>query len=76
MYFVYVINYRKAKHGLYIGYTSDLRQRLKDHKANKDNLIYYEAYKNEADARTREIRLKKYKSAWGRLKKRIEKSRI
>ena len=76
MYFVYVINYRKNKNGLYIGYTADLRKRLKEHKSKIDNLIYYEAYKNEDDARDRERQLKKYKSAWGQLKKRIEKSRI
>ncbi len=76
MYYVYIINYRKSKHGLYIGYTSDLRQRLKEHKAKVENLIYYEAYKSEEDARNRERQLKKYKSAWGQLKRRIEKSRI
>ena len=76
MYFVYVINYRKGEKMLYIGFTSDLRRRLKEHKAKTENLVYYEAYKSEEDARNRERQLKRYKSAWGQLKKRTEKSRI
>ncbi len=40
------------------------------------DLIYYEAYKAKEDAAARERKLKKYKSAWGQLKKRIIKSRI
>jgi len=76
MYFVYLIKGKYNNDNLYIGYTSNLRRRLKEHDAGADDLIYYEAYKNEDDARKRELRLKKYKSAWGQLKKRIERSRI
>ena len=51
----------------YIGYTSDLRQRMIDHNAGKTRsikhkmpleLIYYEAYTNSTLARKREIELK------------------
>ena len=39
------------------------------------DLVYYEAYKNKEDAVTRELQLKEFKSAWGQLNKRTEKSR-
>jgi len=74
MYYVYII---KQKNGeLYIGYTSDLRRRMKEHRTKLEDLVYYEAYKSRTDAIQRERQLKKYKSAWGQLKKRIVKSRI
>ena len=74
MYYVYIIKQATGK--LYIGYTTDLRRRLKEHKLKLSDLIYYEAYKSKEDAIRREQRLKEYKSAWGQLKKRITKSRI
>ena len=74
MYYVYVLKIKYGK--LYIGYTGDLRRRLKEHKTKIPELIYYEAYKNKEDATKRERQLKHYKSAWGYLKKRIAKSRI
>lgn len=74
MYYVYLIKRRNK--GLYIGYTADLRKRLKQHGARIEDLVYYEAYKSKEDAITRERQLKKYKSAWGQLKKRISRSRI
>ncbi len=75
MYYVYLI--RRQKDGeLYIGYTADLKRRMKEHQAKIENLVYYEAYKSREDATKREKQLKKYKSAWGQLKKRIIKSRI
>ena len=61
---------------MYIGYTSDLKRRLKEHGVSKEDLVYYEAYKDKDDATKREVGLKKYKSSWGQLKKRIEKSKI
>jgi putative endonuclease len=75
MYYVYILKYGDDK--LYIGYSEDLRKRVKQHKASKKNLdlIYYEAYKDKKDAVQRERQLKKYKSAWGQLKKRIKFSR-
>ena len=74
MYYVYVI--KQTTGNLYIGYTTDLQRRMKEHQAKLSDLIYYEAYKVKQDATQRECQLKKYKSAWGQLKKRITKSRI
>jgi len=74
MYYVYLINQKSNK--LYIGYTTNLKRRLKEHQVKSKDLVYYEAYKAKEDAIQREKQLKKYKSAWGQLKKRIIKSRI
>jgi len=74
MFYVYLI--KQPKGNLYIGYTANLRKRIKEHRANLSDLVYYEAYKAKEDAIKRERQLKKYKSAWGQLKKRITKSRI
>ena len=74
MYYVYALKIKNGK--LYIGYTSDLRRRLREHKIKMPELVYYEAYKSKEDATKREKQLKHYKSAWGYLKKRIAKSKI
>ncbi|MBT3282891.1 GIY-YIG nuclease family protein [bacterium] len=76
MYYVYIIKNKEKIRDLYIGYTSDLRRRLKEHGVSKEDLVYYEAYKDKDDAVRRETKLKDYKSSWGQLKKRIVKSRI
>jgi len=72
MYYVYVL-LNKENRKLYIGYTSDLKRRFRQHKRNfpKDILIYYEAYLNKKYAIKREQKLKYYGSAWRALKKRI-----
>jgi len=72
MYFVYVVK-NTENSALYIGYTNNLGRRLKEHQKrfSKDKIIYYEAYLVEKDARSREIKLKHYGSAWRALKKRI-----
>ncbi|MDP3986487.1 MAG: GIY-YIG nuclease family protein, partial [Candidatus Veblenbacteria bacterium] len=66
MNYVYLLKSTKAK-WTYIGQTSDLRQRLAQHKAGQVRstkghlpleLVYYEAYDNATDARKREIELK------------------
>ena len=66
MYYVYVLKSEKD-YNLYIGYTSDLKNRIKDHNQGKTkstrhrtpfSLVYYEAYKNKTDARKRELELK------------------
>ena len=66
MYYVYVLRSFKDKK-LYTGFTSDLRKRLDFHNKGLNTstknrrpleLIYYEAYKNEKDARNRERILK------------------
>ncbi|MBP9702756.1 GIY-YIG nuclease family protein [Candidatus Woesebacteria bacterium] len=78
MYYVYIIQDEKNK--LYVGYSSNLRQRFKAHllgsthtTANflKPRLIYYEAYESEQLARDRETKLKQYGSSYTGLLKRL-----
>ncbi len=66
MFYVYILQSIKDSR-LYIGYSSDLKQRLGEHsrgivESTKNrrpmDLIYYEAYRAEKDARVREIFLK------------------
>lgn len=66
MYFVYILFSRRDKK-LYIGYTEDMSNRFGLHKNGKVpstknrillELIYYEAYTNQLDAKKREIFLK------------------
>jgi putative endonuclease len=61
-FYVYVLQSIKTK-GLYVGYTSDLQKRLKEHNRGLNfstkpympwQLIHYEAYLNEEDAKRRE----------------------
>lgn len=82
MHYVYIIkSVRSGK--LYIGFTNDLRRRLKEHNANKNistksrgpyELIYYEAYKSAVDAEKREHKIKSYGQAYRRLKERLDDS--
>jgi len=82
MYYVYVLKSKKDKQ-LYIGYTSNLKERLKQHNEKKTystrqripfKLAYYEAFSAQKDALIREKQLKQFKSAYGQLKKRIANS--
>ena len=82
MYYVYVLKSQKYKR-TYIGSTSDLKRRVREHnkgrvKATKYgipwNLVYYEAFWSKKDALGREMHLKKYGSALGFLKRRIKYS--
>jgi putative endonuclease len=66
MFYVYVLR-SKADSGLYIGYSSDLRKRLVQHKRGASvatshrgpwKRIYYEGYLEQADALGRERYLK------------------
>lgn len=67
MYFVYLLENQNDK-SWYIGYTANLEERIERHKkgdgarttSRKKNweLIYYEAYKNDKDAKGRERFLK------------------
>jgi len=61
MYYVYVLKSESDK--IYVGYTKDLKRRLKEHKAGKDittrtlktnKLIFYEAFLDKRDAVRRE----------------------
>ena len=73
MYFVYVIMNREGN--LYIGYTSNLKRRLKEHNLKECwELVYCEVFRSEDDARERERKLKQYGSAWEGLKRRIKDS--
>jgi len=82
MYYVYFIENETGK--VYVGYTNDLRRRLKEHNSGKGGqytknkgpfeLIYYEAYRSKDDAERREDNLKLHMRAYTQLKKRIEKS--
>ncbi len=69
-YYVYVLQSLKNK-SLYIGYTTDLRKRFKDHNNGRSlatkpfrpyRLIFYEALLDRRDAKNRELYLK---SGWG-----------
>ncbi len=75
MYYVYLIQNKTTKE-IYIGYTNDLKRRFKEHENKKPELIYYEAYKSEKDARSREIKLKQHGQTKRRLKERLQHSFI
>lgn len=69
-YYVYLLQSKK-NNSFYIGYTSNLKQRFKEHNSGKSlatkpfapyKLIYYEAFLSRKDAKNREIYLK---SGWG-----------
>ena len=66
----------RAKDEIYIGYTNDLKRRIPEHKSKDPELVYYEAYKSEDDARKREMKLKQHGQTKRRLKERIELSII
>ena len=73
MYYTYVL-YNNRDEQIYIGYTNDLKRRLKEHKEKLPELVYYEAYRNEEDARDREMKLKQRGQSIRQLKKRIGRS--
>ena len=62
MFYVYILQSRKDEQ-FYIGFTKNLKKRIKDHNTGGTKstklrrplkLIYYEAHKSEKDARRRE----------------------
>jgi putative endonuclease len=66
MFYIYVLQ-SESDDGLYIGFSTDLRRRLKEHQEGKSiatsyrkpwRLIYYEAYLEKEDALGRERYLK------------------
>ena len=75
MYYVYMIQNSKGK--LYIGVTANLKDRIYYHNTkqgaqftkskSKFSLVFYESYKTLAEARKREIQIKK----WRRNKKEL-----
>ena len=71
MYYVYLIKSEKRDE-IYVGSTNDLKRRLNEHNNGLSistkrympwKLIYYEAYRIEADARNREAGLKNHGNA-------------
>ena len=64
MYYIYVLQNEQGD--FYIGYTSDLKRRLREHNSGQNpstklhswELVYYEAYRSEIVARDRETKLK------------------
>jgi len=82
MFYTYILKSKKDGQ-CYTGSTNDLRNRFKEHNrgsvvSTKNRrpfeLIYYEAYKSEGDARRREKSLKLRSKAFAQLKKRIYES--
>jgi putative endonuclease len=76
MFYVYILK-KPGSEMIYIGYSADLRKRIKAHTGREHpgwELVYYEAYLSETDAKLRERRLKSYGSSLSLLKKRIESS--
>lgn len=82
MFYVYILKTSKGGQ-LYIGFTNNLRLRLKQHLLGQSTytktrgplkLVYYEAYASEKEARKRETTLKQFKGVYGNLKKRIHES--
>ncbi len=70
MYYVYLV--KRGDNGeTYIGCTNDLERRLNEHLDKKPELVYYEAYKSELDARRREMKLKQRGQSVRRLKERL-----
>ncbi len=79
MYFVYLLKSKKDD-GFYIGFSSDLKRRIKEHNTglNKSTkhrapfkLVYFEAYPSKSLALQREKRLKQFKNAYKELLKRL-----
>jgi predicted GIY-YIG superfamily endonuclease len=74
MYYVYVLRNAESRE-LYYGYTNNLERRIAEHEAKRLwQLVYYEAYRAEQDARRREQHLKRYGQARSHLKKRLQQS--
>ena len=77
MFYVYVVKSPLAE-TVYIGFSANLKQRIGEHMDMPGHqgwkLVYYEAYLDESDARTRERKLKQYGASWGHLKSRIQQS--
>ncbi|HLL60125.1 MAG TPA: GIY-YIG nuclease family protein [Candidatus Nitrosocosmicus sp.] len=78
MYYVYIL--KDLNNRLYIGYSSNLKKRIKEHlskkvfttkKMNEPSLLYYEAYISEDLAREREKKIKQFGSSYMGLVKRL-----
>ena len=82
MFYVYCLkNVKNSK--IYIGYTSNLRRRVFQHRVSgikgfaqskEWELVYYEAFKSKEDAQERERKLKSHGNSVRWLKERIKNS--
>ncbi|TSC53079.1 MAG: Uncharacterized protein LiPW16_489 [Microgenomates group bacterium LiPW_16] len=79
MYYVYLLKDSEGK--IYVGYSADLKRRVREHRLNKvyttkrmnhPKLVYYEAYDKEFAAKERERKLKQYGSSYKGLIKRLK----
>lgn len=82
MFYVYVLKSKKDD-SLYIGSTNNLQRRFKEHNQKlvdstklkvPFDIVYYEAYVSENDARARESKLKRFSGSYTHLKRRIKNS--
>ena len=82
MFYFYVLISLQTKN-LYFGSTSNLKKRLIEHNSGTEQstkhgmpweIVYYEAFSSQVDALRREKQIKKFKSSYGFLKKRIKDS--
>jgi len=82
MFYVYILKSKKDNN-CYIGSTNDLERRVNEHNTGlvfstksriPFDLVYFEAYRSETDARQREKSLKIRSRAFAQLKKRIKES--
>jgi putative endonuclease len=82
MFYIYILQSLEEKR-IYIGYTNNLKRRVREHNARKDTstkhrapyrLVYYEAYHAQSDAKRRERNLKRFAQAYTQLRKRTEDS--
>ena len=83
MYIVYILKSIRFNGKFYIGYTNDLKIRLKQHNSGQSfhtkkyipwKIVYAEAYANQEDAKDREKKLKQYGKVYSQLKRRIKRS--
>ncbi len=79
MFYVYILQ-SQSDGKLYTGYTANLKRRFVEHNERKSlatksrapfDLVYYEAYKSQADAKQREFNLKRSAGARTALKRRL-----
>jgi len=83
MFYLYLLQNDASKE-IYIGFTGDIKQRLKEHNGGGNKfttrkegvwrLVYTEIYKSEKDARLRERKLKAHGSGKHELLKRLKNS--
>ena len=82
MHVLYILK-SKVDDKLYIGVTSNLKRRLKEHNEGESistkfrkpfELVYCEVYRSKLDALERERKLKGFKNSYTELKKRIWRS--